>query len=119
MALALVVSLSACGDDGNGGSGMNGPTQDQSFSSRTLTADQDPVNVNLEDYFSGDRVSYEASSSNSEVVAASVDSGTLVLDPQGGGTSTVTVVAQNDAGEAQGSASVTVELPSAPGPPSE
>lgn len=115
LALALVVSLSACGDNG---SGLEAPTLTQSFSSETLTADQDPITKDLSSSFSGENLTYQAISSASDVASTSIDGTTLTVDPQSGGTATVTVSAENDAGSAEGSFDVTVQLPGAPGPPS-
>lgn len=119
LAAAVLVSLSACGDDDDGGSGMEGPLVNQSIDSRTLTADQEPVEVNLGSVFSGQNLSYTAMSSNSDIASASVSGTTLSVTPQNGGNTTVTVGAQNDAGETDTSFDVTVNLPEAPGPPSE
>ena len=118
LGLALVVSLSACGDDDDGGSGMNAPTVEQSISDQSATADQGAVEVaDLNSVFSGENLSFQASSSDSEVASASIDGGTLTVTPQDGGTATISAVATNDAGEANTSFGITVNLPEAPGAP--
>ncbi|WP_251980445.1 hypothetical protein [Salinibacter ruber] len=118
LGLALVVSLSACGDDDDGGSGMNAPTVEQSISDQSATADQGAVEVaDLNSVFSGENLSFQVSSSDSEVASASVDAGTLTVTPQDGGTATISAVATNDAGEASTSFGITVNLPEAPGSP--
>jgi hypothetical protein len=116
LGLAVAVSLSACGDDG--GSGMQGPTVEQSISSQSVTSDQGTVDVvNLNDVFSGENLSFQVSSSASDVVSASTDGSTLTINPQNGGTAAVSATASNDAGSAQTSFDVEVTLPDAPGAP--
>ncbi len=116
LGLVFVVSLSACGDDMN----MQGPTVDQQVSVDVLRANQDPVDIaNLSDVFSGPNRSFRASSSASGVASASVEGNTLTVNPQSAGEATVSVVATNDAGEAELSSDVTVILPDAPAPPEQ
>mgnify|MGYP002762474714 CR=1 FL=1 len=116
LGLVFVVSLSACGDDMN----MQGPTVDQQVSVDVLRANQDPVDIaNLSDVFSGPNLSFRASSSASGVASASVEGNTLTVNPQSAGEATVSVVATNDAGEAELSSDVTVILPDAPAPPEQ
>lgn len=117
LAAAVLVSLSACGDDDDNGSGMDGPSVNQSIDSQTLTTDADPVEVDLENVFSGENLSYNATSSSSDVASVSVSSGTLTVTPEDGGDASVTVGAENDAGETDTSFDVTVNLPEAPDPP--
>jgi hypothetical protein len=118
LGLAVAVSLSACGDDGNGGSGMQGPTVEQSISSQSVTSDQGTVDVaDLSNVFSGENLSFQVSSSASDVVSASTDGSTLTINPQNGGSAAVSATASNDAGSAQTSFDVEVTLPDAPGPP--
>jgi hypothetical protein len=47
----------------------------------------------------------------------SLDGTTLTVDPQDGGSATITVTAQNDAGSAETTFEVNVDLPTAPDPP--
>lgn len=116
LGLAVVVSLSACGDDDSGGSGMQGPTVAEEISSQSVTSDQGSVDVtDLSSVFSGDNLSFQVSSSASDVVSASVDGTTLTISPQNGGNATINVTATNDAGTAETSFSVEVTLPDAPG----
>lgn len=115
LGFVLVASLSACGDDSN----MQGPTVDQQVAVDVLKADQDPVDVaNLSDVFSGPNLSFQVSSSASGVASASIEGNILTVDPQSAGEATVSVVATNDAGEAETSSNVVVILPDAPGAPS-
>jgi len=86
--------------------------------SQSVTADQGNVDVvNLNDVFSGENLSFQVSSSASEVVSASTDGSTLTINPQNGGTAAVSATASNDAGSAQTSFDVEVTLPDAPGAP--
>ncbi len=118
LGLAVAVSLSACGDDDDGGSGMQGPTVEQSISSQSVTSDQGTVDVaDLNNVFSGENLSFQVSSSASDVVSASTDGSTLTIDPQNGGSAAVSATASNDAGSAQTSFDVEVTLPDAPGAP--
>ena len=118
LGLALVVSLSACGDDDDGGSGMNAPTVEQSISNQSATADQGAIEVaDLNSVFSGENLSFQASSSDNGIASASIDGGALTVTPQDGGTATISAVATNDAGEADTSFDITVNLPEAPGAP--
>ena len=118
LGLALVVSLSACGDDDDGGSGMDAPTVVQSISDQSATADQGAIEVaDLNSVFSGENLSFQASSSDNGVASVSTDGGALTVTPQDGGTATVSAVATNDAGEAEASFGITVNLPEAPGAP--
>lgn len=97
---------------------MNAPTVEQSISDQSATADQGAVEVaDLNSVFSGENLSFQVSSSDSEVASASVDAGTLTVTPQDGGTATISAVATNDAGEASTSFGITVNLPEAPGSP--
>ena len=114
LGLALVVSLSACGDD----SGMDAPTVEQPISDQSATADQSAVEVaDLNSVFSGEGLSFQAISSENGVASASVNGGTLTVTPQDGGTATITATATNDGGEASTSFDATINLPEAPGAP--
>jgi len=118
LGLVLTVSLSACGDDDDGGSGMNAPTVEQSISNQSATADQGAIEVaDLNSVFSGENLSFQASCSNNGIASASIDGGALTVTPQDGGTATISAVATNDAGEADTSFDITVNLPEAPGAP--
>ena len=118
LGLAVVVSLSACGDDDSGGSGMQAPTVAEQISTQSVTSDQGSVDVaDLSTVFSGDNLSFEPSSTAPDVVSASVDGTTLTISPQSGGNATVNVAATNDSGTVETSFSVEVTLPDAPGTP--
>lgn len=122
MALVLVVglALTACGDDdsGGGGMGLDPPQTTGSIDNQSLVADQDPVEIDISGVFEGEEISRSASSSNSDVATVSLDGTTLTVDPQDGGSATVTVTAENDAGSAEATFEVNVDLPVAPDPPS-
>lgn len=97
---------------------MDAPMVEQSISDLSATADEGAVEVaDLNSVFSGENLSFQAMSSESGVASASVDGSTLTVTPQDGGTATITAAATNDAGEAETSFSVTVNLPEAPGAP--
>lgn len=118
LGLALVASLTACGDDDDGGSGMDGPMVEESIPNQTATADQGAIEVaDLNNVFSGENLSFQPSSSDSGVASTSVSSGTLTVTPEDGGTASISVTASNDAGEASTSFEITVNLPEAPGAP--
>jgi hypothetical protein len=123
MALVLVLglALTACGDDDDGGPGpppmLSEPEVAGSIDNQDLVADQDPVEIDISDLFDGEELTLSASSSDSGVATASVDGTTLTVDPQNGGTATVTVTAENDAGSADTSFEASVILPTGPDPP--
>jgi len=120
LVLVLGLSLAACGDDDDGmGGGMelSPPDVVGSVDNQNLEADDDPVEVDISGLFDGEELTFSASSSDSGVAAASLDGNTLTVDPQNGGSATVTVTAQNDAGSADTSFEVNVDLPTAPDPP--
>lgn len=97
---------------------MQGPTVEQSISSQSVTSDQGAVDVaDLNNVFSGENLSFQVSSSASDVVSASIDGSTLTINPQNGGSTAVSATATNDAGSAETSFDVEVTLPDAPGAP--
>ena len=97
---------------------MQGPTVEQSISNQSVTSDQGAVDVaDLSNVFSGENLSFQVSSSASDVVSASTDGSTLTINPQNGGSAAVSATATNDAGSAQTSFDVEVTLPDAPGAP--
>lgn len=122
MALVVVVglALTACGDDTstNGGMDPQPPETAGSVDNQELVADQDPVEIDISGLFEGEEITRSASSSDSGVATVSVDGTTLTVDPQNGGSATITVTAQNDAGSAEASFETNVDLPVAPDPPS-
>jgi len=97
---------------------MNAPTVEQPISDQSATADEGPTEAaDLNSVFSGENLSFQASSSNDGVASVSIDSGTLTVTPQDGGMATISAVAANDAGEVETSFGITVNLPEAPGSP--
>jgi hypothetical protein len=120
LVLVLGAALTACGDDGDGGMGgmVEPPTVTGSIENQSFLADDDPAEFDASGLFDGGELSFSASSSDENVVAASVSDSTLTVNPQNGGTATVTVTAENAEGTADTNFQVNVDLPSAPGPPS-
>lgn len=121
LVLVLGVALTACGDDSDDG-GMGGmvepPSVAGSIQNQNLLADDNPVEFDASSLFDGSELTFSASSSDGGVATASVSDSTLTVDPQNGGTATVTVTAENTEGTADTSFDVNVDLPTAPDPPS-
>lgn len=120
LVLVLGVALTACGDDDDGGMGgmVEPPSVAGSIQNQNLLADDDPVEFDASSLFDGSELTFSASSSDGGVATASVSDSTLTVDPQNGGTATVTVTAENTEGTADTSFDVNVDLPTAPDPPS-
>lgn len=116
LVFVLGVALTACGDE-TGGMGLEPPTTAGSISNQSLMADDDPIELDVGDVFEGQELTFSASSSDTGTVTASVSGTTLTVDPQNGGSATVTVTAENDAGTAEQSFTVNVDLPDGPPPP--
>lgn len=96
---------------------LDPPSVVGSIDNQSLLADDDPIEFSLGDVFEGEELTFSASSSDTEAVAASVSGSTLTVDPQNGGSATVTVTAENDAGSEDVSFTVDVDLPDGPPPP--
>lgn len=116
LVLVLGLSLTACGDD-NGGMGLEPPTVAGSVDNQSLLADDNSVEIDISGLFDGEELTLSASSDSEDVAAASLDGNTLTVDPQNGGTATITVTAENDAGSAETSFEANIDLPVAPDPP--
>lgn len=116
LVLVLGVALTACGDE-NGGMGLQPPSAVGSIDNQALMANDDPAEFNLDDVFEGQELTFSASSSDTGVVAASVEGTTLTVDPQSGGSATVTATAENEAGTEEVSFAVDIDLPDGPPPP--
>lgn len=117
LVLVLGLSLTACGDD-NGGMGLEPPTVAGSVDNQSLLADDNPVEIGISGLFDGEELTLSASS-DSDAAAASLDGNTLTVTPQNGGTATITVTAENDAGSAETSFEANIDLPIAPDPPDD
>jgi hypothetical protein len=116
LVFVLGIVLTACGDE-TGGMGLEPPSPVGSINNQSLMADDDPIEVNVGDVFEGQELTFSASSSDTGVATASVSDTTLTVDPQSGGSATVTVTAENDAGTGEQSFEVSVDLPDGPQPP--
>jgi hypothetical protein len=114
LVLVLGVALTACGDEGMA---LQPPTMVGSIDNQSLNANDNPVEFNVGDVFEGQELTFSASSSDTGVATASVSDTTLTVDPQSGGSATVTVTAENDAGTEEQSFEVSVDLPDGPQPP--
>lgn len=126
LGLALVASLTACGDEDD----IVGPPGELSPPEVTGSIDNQELVVNDENpevddteaidisgVFDGEELTFSASSSDPNTASVSLDGTTLTVDPDNGGSATVTVTAENDAGSADASFEVSVVLPPAPDPP--
>jgi hypothetical protein len=105
LVLALGVALTACGDDGMA---LQPPTIAGSIDNQSLNANDNPVEFNLGDVFEGQELTFSASSSDTGIATASVSGTTLTVNPQSGGSATVTVTAENNAGTEEVSFTVDV-----------
>jgi hypothetical protein len=124
--LALGVALTACGDEDDVmGPGMepSPPSVVGSIENQDLVVNDenpdvdDTEEIDISGVFEGEELTFSASSGNSGVATASVDGSTLTVDPDNGGSATITVTAENDAGSTDTSFEVSVTLPNAPDPP--
>ncbi len=121
LVLILGVALTACGDDTGGMDDLQPPTIEGSIDNQSLVVNNDTddtAEVDISGVFEGEELSFSASSSDTGVAAVSLDGMTLTVDPQNGGSATVTVTAENDAGSEDVTFNVNVDLPNAPDPPS-
>jgi len=115
LVLVLGVALTACGDEGMA---LQPPTIVGSIDNQSLLADDAPVEFNLEgDVFQGEELTFSASSSDTGTATASISGSTLTVEPQNGGSATVTVTAENNAGTEELSFNVDIALPDGPPPP--
>jgi hypothetical protein len=114
LVLVLGVALTACGDEGMA---LQPPTIAGSIDNQSLNANDNPVEFNLGDVFEGQELTFSASSSDTGIATASVSGTTLTVNPQSGGSATVTVTAENNADTEELSFEVSVDLPDGPQPP--
>ncbi len=118
LVLVLGVALTACGDDDDGmGPGLSEPEVTGSIDNQSLTTDDAPVEVDISGVFEGDELTFSASSSNSDVASVSLDGNTLTVTPEDGGSATITVTAENDAGSASTDFDANIDLGTPPDPP--
>lgn len=114
LVLVLGVALTACGDEGMA---LQPPRVAGSINNQNLMADDPPAEFNLGSVFEGQELTFSASSSDTGIATASVSDTTLTVDPQNGGSATVKVTAENNAGTAEQNFTVSVDLPDGPPPP--
>lgn len=128
LVLALAASLTACGDDSdvtgppNGGD-LSPPEVTGSIDNQELVVndDNDDVDdteaIDISGVFDGEELTFSASSDDPGTASVSLDGTTLTVDPDDGGSATVTVTAENEGGSADTSFGVDVILPPGPDPP--
>ena len=127
LVLALAVALTACGDESDiaGSSPLDPPSVTGSVDNQELVVndDNDDVDdtetIDISGVFDGEELTFSASSDDPSTASVSLDGTTLTVDPDNGGSTTVTVTAENDAGSADTSFDVSVILPPAPDPPED
>lgn len=111
---SFMLIFAACGDD-SVSTRIEPPSVESPIENQQLTADADPLTVDLSTVFgSDDSLEYSTSSSNTDVATANVSEATLTVDPVGGGTAEITATASNDAGSANASFTLDVNLPDPP-----
>jgi predicted small lipoprotein YifL len=125
LVLTLAVALTACGDEGVvepepplDPPEVTGTIDDQEL---VVNDDNDDVDdtetIDISGVFDGEELTFSASSDDPSTASVSLDGTTLTVDPDNGGSTTVTVTAENDAGSGSESFEVSVILPPAPDPP--
>ena len=124
LVLALAASLTACGDEDVVGPppvdppSVTGSVDDQELVVNDENDDVDDTEtIDISDVFDGEGLTFSASSNDPSTASVSLDGTTLTVDPDNGGSTTVTVTAENDAGSGSESFEVSVILPPAPDPP--
>ena len=127
LVLAFAVALTACGDESDiaGSSPLDPPSVTGSVDNQELVVNDenddvdDTETIDISDVFDGEGLTFSASSDDPSTASVSLDGTTLTVDPDNGGSTTVTVTAENDAGSADTSFDVSVILPPAPDPPED
>ena len=124
LVLALAVALTACGDEDIAGPppldppSVTGSVDDQELVVNDENDDVDDTEtIDISGVFDGEELTFSASSDDPSTASVSLDGTTLTVDPDNGGSTTVTVTAENDAGSESESFEVSVILPPAPDPP--
>ena len=74
-------------------------------------AEHEAGTVTASDYFAGERVTYDAESSDTEVATVAVDGAVVTVTAVAAGSATITVRATNEGGKAEQSFVVTIQLP--------
>ena len=130
--ILLTVSLVACGGNGDDNGavtpdppGLDPPELIGAFDAllfepeSSLSEERSELvkELDLTDIFEGDELSYSATSEDAGVVSVSVDEAVATVAPEGGGETTLTFTAENDAGEESDTVTATVNLPSPPNQP--
>ena len=125
LVLTLAVALTACGDEGVvepepplDPPEVTGTIDDQEL---VVNDDNDDVDdtetIDISGVFDGEELTFSASSDDPSTASVSLDGTTLTVNPDNGGSTTVTVTAENDAGSESEPFEVSVDLPPAPDPP--
>ena len=125
LVLTLAVALTACGDEGvvEPEPPLDPPEVTSTIDDQELVVndDNDDVDdtetIDISGVFDGEELTFSASSDDPSTASVSLDGTTLTVDPDNGGSTTVTVTAENDAGSGSESFEVSVILPPAPDPP--
>lgn len=125
LVLALGVALTACGDEDPIGPQITAPSVVGSIDDQELVVNDenpevdDTENIDISGVFEGEELTLSASSSDMDIATASLDGTTLTVDPDNGGSTTITVTAENEVGSAEASFGASVILPRGPDPPPE
>ena len=125
LVLTLAVALTACGDEGVvepepplDPPEVTGTIDDQEL---VVNDDNDDVDdtetIDISGVFDGEELTFSASSDDPSTASVSLDGTTLTVNPDNGGSTTVTVTAENDAGSESEPFEVSVILPPPPDPP--
>ena len=124
LVLALAVALTACGDEDIAGPppldppSVTGSVDDQELVVNDENDDVDDTEtIDISGVFDGEELTFSASSDDPSTASVSLDGTTLTVDPDNGGSTTVTVTAENDAGSESEPFEVSVILPPPPDPP--
>ncbi len=124
VAVCLLMLLSACnGDDPvSPDPDPDPPSVVSEIDDQEMKADDEPATFDLEAVFddpSGEGLTYEAESTDADVVAAAVEAATLTVTPVHGGEAFITVTAENEGGTAETDFDVVIILPDAPDRPED
>ena len=127
LVLALAVALTACGDEDIvepepplDPPSVTGTIDDQELVVNDENDDVDDTEtIDISGVFDGEELTFSASSDDPNTASVSLNGTTLTVDPDNGGSTTVTVTAENEEGSADTSFGVDVILPPAPDPPED
>ena len=87
------------------------PTAAGQHRRRSRWAERETHTVTASDYFAGERVTYDAESSDTEVATVAVDGAVVTVTAVAAGSATITVRATNEGGKAEQRFVVTIQLP--------